>query len=91
MDYFMNGEGHGGVAERLLQCNGDPGALRPFLGDDGRTYITINKGGIPTVVPIRNATTTLRKDDWKILDDAIIKVAKPRLKAVGDLRGAGLS
>lgn len=91
MDFILNGQGTGAVADRLLQCNGDIGALRPWIGKNGREYVTINMNGIPTSVPTGNVTTTLRKDDWKILDDAIIKVAKPRLKAVADLRAGGLT
>jgi uncharacterized linocin/CFP29 family protein len=90
MDFILNGQGHGDVASLLMQHNCDVGALRPFIGNDGRTYITINQGGIPTVVPVTNATATLRKLDWIQLDTAIIKAAKPRLRAVADLRSRGL-
>lgn len=41
-------------------------------------------------VPTNNNTATLRKDDWIALDEAILKVAKPRLRLFGDLRAAGL-
>jgi uncharacterized linocin/CFP29 family protein len=39
---------------------------------------------------VTNAPATLRKDDWLMLDAAVIKAAKPRLGAVADLRGSGL-
>ena len=51
----------------------------------------MNQNGKLKAVPIQNATATLRKDDWKLLDDAIVKTATPRLKAIGDLRAAGLT
>lgn len=82
--------GGASVAQNLLAHNGDVGCLRPYLDSDGRAYMTVMEKGVPTVVPVINATATLRKDDWKILDDAIVKAAKPRLRAVGDLRGRGL-
>jgi len=99
MDFILNGRATGDVATKLLRCNFDANCLRPYIGNDGRSYITVNQNGTPKAVPIGNAndygsggvTATLRKDDWKILDDAIIKAAKPRLKAVADLRAAGLT
>lgn len=35
-------------------------------------------------------TAAFRKDDWIKMDETILKVSKPRLRFVGDLRGAGL-
>lgn len=90
LDFILNGQAHGDVADRLLACNGDVGALRPFIGNDGRSYITLNVNG-----KVQNITTnspaTLRKDDWIQLDRQILKVAKNRLRAVADLRSAGLT
>ncbi len=91
MDFILNGQATGDVASRLLQCNFDTRSLRPYAGKNGKTYITMNQNGVLRAVPVQNATATLRKDDWKLLDDAIVKVAKPRFKAVGDLRAAGLT
>lgn len=87
---LMDSPGGRGVAQALLAHNFDAGCLRPYSDRDGRAYITIMENGIPTAVPVSNASTTLRKDDWKLLDDAIVKAAKPRLRAVGDIRGRGL-
>jgi len=76
-----------------MASNFDVNALRPFIGDDGNHYITVNdrstKSGL-RAVPVGNTTATLRKDDWKLLDEAIVKAAKPRLRAVADLRSRGL-
>ena len=90
MDFILNGQASGDVASRLLMADMDPRCLRPYIGDDNRSYITANVHGKSKAV-LSNTTATLRKDDWKILDDAIIKVAKPRLKLVADLRSAGLT
>ncbi len=92
MDFILNGRATGDVASKLLQCNFDTRSLRPFIGQDGRTYITVmQQNGKLKAVPVWNTTATLRKDDWKLLDEAIVKVAKPRLKAVADLRSQGLT
>lgn len=89
--FLLNGRAHGDVAGRLMESGGDPGALRPWKGRDGHTYITITgNDGKPQTVPVTNAPATLRKDDWILLDEAIVRAAKPRLRAVADVRGAGL-
>ncbi len=90
--YIQSGALSGDAADRLLACNGDPNCLRPFIGDDGRSYITVrNQFGNLETQPIANTTATLRKDDWKILDDAIVQVSKERLRLVADLKAAGLT
>jgi len=91
MDFILNGRASGDVASKLLQCNFDVRSLRPYIGKDGRAYVTINRNGVLKATPVQNATATLRKEDWIQLDEAIVKVSKPRLKAVGDLRAAGLT
>lgn len=85
-DFIYNGRAVGDVAATLLQNNFDVDVLRPWMGENGRTYVTRNG----EAVPVANATATLRKDDWKILDDVLVKTAKKRLKVVGALRSAGL-
>ena len=90
-DFVLNGAASGSVANRLLQCDFDTRCLRPYLGADGRTFITQNQGGKEVAVPVQNATTTLRKDDWLMLDQAIVKAAQPRLGFVADLRAKGLT
>jgi len=91
MDYILNGVGTGNVAERLIACGFDANALRPFVGESGQSFVTANQNNVLKAVRMANATATLRKDDWTLLDEAIVKAAKPRLKAVGDLRSAGLT
>lgn len=89
MDFVFNGQAEGDVASKLMAANFDVGVLRPFIDNKGRSCITVNQGGKPTTL-VTNAPATLRKDDWILLDTAIIKAAKPRLRAVADLRSAGL-
>ncbi|MDB4786199.1 DUF6260 family protein [bacterium] len=38
--------------------------------------------------PVFNATLALRKDEWQMLDRAVVKTARQRMRAYGDLRAA---
>ena len=87
MDFIMNGNATGSVAETLLSCNMDPGALRPFLYK-GKSYVTLNDGKSREV---KNAVATLTKEDWITLDKTVVKVARNRLRVVADLNSAGLT
>jgi uncharacterized linocin/CFP29 family protein len=75
----------GGVASRLLQNGMNVGALRPWIGSNGEPFMTVNGAA----QPIANAT--LRKDEWKQYDQAILKAAQQRLVGVADLYAAGLT
>ena len=87
----MNGQAQGNVATTMLQNGFDVNALRPWIGKDGRSYISQNKGGKMIAVPTPVSNATLRKDEWQLLDEAIVRVSKERLRVVGDLRSAGLT
>jgi uncharacterized linocin/CFP29 family protein len=89
-DYILNGQSYGTVAAALMGHNFDPSALRPWIGTDGRHYLTANQEGKPVAVPAPVANATLRKEEWQLLDTAIVAAAKERLRVVADLRGAGL-
>lgn len=73
----------------------DVGAMRPWIGEDGRSYITVYKGGDPKkpenyqAVPIQT-NATLRRDEWKQLDEAVQNAARYRLGGVQDLIDNGL-
>lgn len=88
IDAIYKGQAHGRVAQKLLQTNGDVGIMRPYVGDDGRNYITRNQNGV--LVPQMVANATLRKDEWKQYDTAVLKAAQQRLVGVADLRSRGL-
>lgn len=92
MDFILNGQAQGAVATTLLNNGFDVASLRPWVGKDGRHYIARNDGnGKMIAQPIQNATATLRRDEWKQIDDSIIVAAKERLRVVADLRAAGLT
>lgn len=100
VDYIANGQGFGPVGEVLGGTRFDPGLLRPFLDTKGQKCVMVlnNRGtrekrsvaecmaaGIYS--PVFNATT-LRKDEWIELDKVVIRAARQRLRAWGDLAAA---
>jgi len=100
-DFFLNGRGHGAVAEQLSAIGGDPGRLRPYYDSNGQKCVTINTGqvdaeGKPVFEALTlneaermglsiNATTILRKDEWITLDNVVLQAARQRLRAWSDL------
>lgn len=84
MDFIANGKAHGGVASLLLNNKMDVGLLRPYVAEDGRSYVTVNGVARPT------ANATLRKDEWKHLDEAVLMAVQDRLIGVADLESRGL-
>lgn len=95
--YLLNNVAHGTIAQKLLATDGNACVLRPYLGDDGRTtYIDVpthNKDGTKgwKSQRVQNSTAVLRKEEWNAYDKAVITNAKPAMKAVNDLRQAGLT
>lgn len=95
VDFLGANTAQGEVAQ-MLQANGrmNPGSMRPFIGRDGKPYISVYKGG--DVADPKNYETrlvtnaTLRRDEWKQLDDAIVEVARHRLSGTNDLINRGL-
>jgi len=71
---------YGNVAERLIANGMDVSVLRPYMAEDGRSYITANN----EAQLIGNAAT-LRKDEWAQFDNAVIRAARQRLRAWTDL------
>lgn len=93
IDYVFNGKAYGSVAAQMMQCDFDAGALRPFIGKDNRSYITLQDGGSGDepkyrTLPLANAAATLLREEWKYIDQAVIEAAMPRLRAWADLRGS---
>jgi len=90
--------GIGEVAQYLVRSGGfDVGARRPYIDSKGRTCITVYVGGDPkkpesyrTIVNPPNVHGTLRRDEWKALDDAILQAARYRLGGIDDLVANGL-
>src|SRR5574340_1030735 len=81
--------GDGSVASRLIKNGMNVNALRPWIGKDGRAYMTtINAEGKPTVMVVNNAH--LRNEEWVQYDTAIVREARIRLSGVNDLTSRGL-
>lgn len=95
MDLILNGQAQGQVASQIL-ANGklDAGSMRPWMNDKGQAFMTVYKGGDPKKIesyaniPVNNAT--LRRDEWKQLDDAVLGISETRLNGVQDLIDNGL-
>ncbi len=93
----------GNWSKRILDNELDVGCMRPYVSNDGkRSFITRNycagwdhvkKQPIIKTKAIRTSNdtnATLRILDWIQLDEAVIRAAKPRMRASKDLREAGL-
>lgn len=97
VDIINNGQANGNVASQI-QNNGrlNLNAMRPYIAEDGKTYMTVYNGG-----PVADAKSwgvkeiqtnaTLRRDEWKQLDDAVMEVSRQRLGGIDDLISKGLT
>jgi hypothetical protein len=92
IDLVGNVQGPGDFAQVLLNSRGDVSCLRPYKGDDDRSYITVNdEGGEPVAQLTANDTAVLRYDEWKQIDEVVMKNARLPMRFVNDLRSSGLS
>jgi hypothetical protein len=103
VDIINNGQGTGEVANQFLSMgrNSDTGMMRPWLNPkDGKTYVSVYTGGdvnkresykkILGVNAGINTNATLRRDEWKQLDAAVMGIAEYRLGGIQDLLSKGL-
>lgn len=97
VDYLGNGKVQGPLANYMVQHDRmDPGTMRPFIGKDDRPYVTIYKGGKTDdpknykTVPAIDVYATLRRDEWKQLDEALLMISEYRLGGIDDLIASGL-
>ncbi len=92
-DHILSGL-NSDAATRLIQYGGNPCCLRPFL-KGGRSFISAptydrtTRKRVARDIPTVNAAS-LYKDDWRMIDSAVIMAARPRLSFYGDLVDAGL-
>lgn len=90
IDFVGKTGNQGEVAQLITQGRLDIGMMRPFIGKDGRPYITVFSGGDAKeeknykTVPI-NTNATLRPYEWKQLDEVLLPIAETRLNGVQDL------
>lgn len=97
VDLIGKSGGSGDVANMIMSGGMNVNEMRPYIGGDGRTYMAAYSGkGDPndlknyTSVPI-HVNGTLRRDEWKQLDEQVIKVAEKRLNGIQDLISRGLT
>lgn len=89
---FLGPNGPQGVLASYIAKEGrlNPGLMRPFVGRDGRSYVTIYASGDPVkkesykTIPIQT-NATLRRDEWKQMEQAVQAAATLRLTGVQDL------
>lgn len=65
-DFILNGKGHGNVGSVLGEVHFDPGLLRPFFDDRGRSCVMVNTGRTETRNdsnnrPLMNKDGTVRR------------------------------
>ncbi len=106
IDYFGPGGSVQGPLAAYIAEQGriNPAFMRPVLGTDGHTYFTVYKGGDRAkpesyhtyrrdelqALGIRTYGT-LRRDEWKQLDQAVLAAAHIRLGGIQDLIDANLT
>lgn len=86
-----------GEVAAYMASNGkmDPAKMRPFIAYDGKSYVSVYKGqgdpkDVANYMNIQVNTGTLRRDEWKQLDEAIQPIAESRLVGIQDLISKGL-
>jgi len=96
IDFVGVNGGQGEVANLLSQSKLDPSAMRPYIGDNGKSYITVFKGGDAKKlenykqVEAPNTNATLRPYEWRQLDEVLLPISESRLNGVQDLISNGL-
>lgn len=91
VDLINNGAGQGQMAQKFLQSGGmNPSRMRPFVDMFGNTFISVHTGG-DRKEPKNwkniqvNTDGTLRRDEWKQLDSAVLAISETRLVGINDL------
>lgn len=95
---FMGGNGAQGNVAAYMSAEGrmDVGRLRPYIDKQGNPSMFVYSGsGDPrkkenyVVLPATYAT--LRRDEWKRLDEVLVPIAESRLRGIQDLVSRGLT
>jgi uncharacterized linocin/CFP29 family protein len=81
---------HGSVAKKLSAAGFTAHSLRPYIGDDGRSYVTVFQGGKPMALPLQT-NATLRYDEWALMDEALLEISRQRLTGVNAMLSRGLT
>lgn len=100
IDLLGQNGSRGEVAGTLVSGGLNANSMRPYLGDDGKVYVNQYLGGDPKkptsyreIEIQRNLLAqsgTLRRDEWKELDAALLGIAELPLSGIQDLIDNGL-
>lgn len=96
VDLIGNGRMQGDVANQLYGDNLNINAMKPYIAEDGKAYVTVFNGGDAKdpknykAQPIQT-NATLRRDEWKQLDERVQMISDSRLVGIQDLISAGLT
>lgn len=95
IDLINNGQANSAVGNQVIS-EGLNLNNRPFFDPEtGRSWMTVHTGGDAAdpknykTVPIQ-ANAVLRRDEWKALDDALLRVSRENLTGIADLRANNL-
>lgn len=98
VDYinFQQGVAQGEVAQQLMvNGNLNVGTMRPWVAANGSMWVTTYNGGDPKKVEsysnLQVNAGTLRRDEWKQLDAAIVETGRSRMRGINDLIMKGLT
>jgi uncharacterized linocin/CFP29 family protein len=80
----------GNVVENLLRFRGQAGALRPWKGRDGKSYVSVRRRDGTRANVVVNAPTALPYDAYKYFDDLILPQFKKPLVVWNALQAEGL-
>lgn len=95
MDFMTPNSAQGEVAGSFVGNALNINTMKPYIGSDGRSYITVCNGNPKdpqsyAAHPI-NVNATLRKEEWQLFDQVLVQVARDRLTGVNDLISRGLT
>ena len=90
MDLMSRGSGQGEVAAYLQKHSAlNVNSMRPYLDNKGRPCITVfGANGKPKKLQVNAAT--LRRDEWKLLDEALMEVRQERITGFDYIVNKGL-
>jgi hypothetical protein len=93
VDLMSNAGSQGAVIGQIQGT--DINKMKPWIGNDGLVYVTAYTGGDRNkkenykAIQV-NTNGTLRRDEWKALDEVVLQIAESRLTGINDLVSRGL-
>lgn len=94
IDFMGPNGGSGALASEMSSGRFDVGRKRPYIGSDGKAYVTVYTGGNPksknSWKSLQVNAGTLRRDEWKQIDDVLLGIRDNRLDGTSFLLNRGL-